>query len=89
MARIRTDVLRDMSASPYADVPSVAAVAGDIAGAVERFVQGETHSFAFSDGGVPEAVVASYDQYDDLRGEETNAQTDADVTELLVHRAMR
>ncbi|GAA1161298.1 hypothetical protein GCM10009630_69520 [Kribbella jejuensis] len=60
-----------MSASPYSDLPSVADVAGDIAGVVERFGRGETHSFAFGDGGVPEAVIASYDQYEDLGGEES------------------
>lgn len=38
---------------------------------VERFARGETHAFAFGDGGVPEAVIASFDQYDDLGGEET------------------
>jgi hypothetical protein len=61
----------DMSVSPYPDLPSVADVADDIAGVVERFTHGETHAFAFGDGGVPEAVIASYDQYDDLRGEDT------------------
>ena len=60
-----------MSVSPYADLPSVADVAGDIAGVIGRFTRGETHAFAFGDGGVPEAVIASYDQYDDLGGEET------------------
>ena len=37
---------------------------------VERFLRGETHAFAFGDGGVPEAVVVSFDQYDELRGAE-------------------
>ncbi|WP_410785437.1 hypothetical protein [Kribbella sp. C-35] len=60
-----------MSASPYSDLPSIADVAADIAGVVGRFTHGETHAFAFGDGGVPEAVIASYDQYDDLGGEET------------------
>jgi hypothetical protein len=60
-----------MSVSPYPDLPSVAAVADDIAGLIERLTHGETHSFAFGDGGVPEAIIASYDQYDDLGGEET------------------
>lgn len=59
-----------MSESPYPDLPSVAAVADDIAGVVERFTHDETHAFAFGDGGVPEAVIASYDQYDDLRGDD-------------------
>ncbi len=59
-----------MSVSPHSDLPSVADVAGDIAGVVERFTHGETHAFAFGDGGVPEAVIASYDQYDELGGEE-------------------
>lgn len=57
--------------SPYSELPSVADVAGDIAGVVERLTHGETHAFAFGDAGVPEAVIASYDQYDDLRGEDT------------------
>ncbi|NUR97111.1 MAG: hypothetical protein HOV67_17870 [Kribbellaceae bacterium] len=38
---------------------------------MERFARGETHAFAFGDGGVPEAVVAGYDQYDDLGGDGT------------------
>ncbi|GAA1550122.1 hypothetical protein [Kribbella lupini] len=59
-----------MSVSPYAELPSVAEIAGDVAGVVERFRRGETHAFAFGDRGVPEAVVASFDQYDELRGEE-------------------
>ncbi|MGZ0151272.1 hypothetical protein ACXJJ3_29740 [Kribbella sp. WER1] len=56
-----------MSTSPYPDLPSVAEVAADITGVIQRM----THAFAFGDGGVPEAVIASYDQYDDLRGEDT------------------
>lgn len=60
-----------MSVSPYSGLPSVADVAGDIAGVVERFRHGATHAFAFGDGGVPEAVLTSYDQYDDLGGEDT------------------
>lgn len=59
-----------MSASPYPDLPSVADVAADIAGVVGRFTHGETHAFAFGDARVPEAVIASYDQYDELGGEE-------------------
>ena len=57
--------------SPYADLPSVADVAGDIDGVIGRFTHGQTHAFAFGDAGVPEAVIASYDQYDDLGGDET------------------
>jgi hypothetical protein len=57
-----------MSESAYPDLLSVADVAGDISGVVERMRHGQSHSFAFGDGGVPEAVIASYDQYDDLRG---------------------
>lgn len=60
-----------MSASPYPDLLSVADVAADIAGVVGRFTHGETHAFAFGDGGVPEAVIASFDQYDELGGEDT------------------
>ncbi len=60
-----------MSVPPYAELPSVAEVADDIAGIAARFAQGETHAFAFGDDALPEAVVASYDQYDDLRGDET------------------
>ena len=60
-----------MSESPDSDLPSVAAVAADIAGVIGRFTHGETHAFAFGDGGVPEAVIASYDQYDDLGGDDT------------------
>lgn len=60
-----------MSASEYSRVPSVDEVAGDIGGVVDRFRRGEIQSFAFGDGGVPEAVVAGYDQYEDLGGEET------------------
>ncbi|WP_157979744.1 hypothetical protein [Kribbella monticola] len=68
-----------MSASSYSRLPSVADVAGDIGGVVERLARGETHSFAFGDGGVPEAVIASYDQYDDLRGEESLGRFEAVV----------
>jgi hypothetical protein len=62
--------MKGMSVSPYPDLPSVADVAEDLAGVVERFTRGETHPFAFGDSGVPEGVIASYDQYDDLRGED-------------------
>ncbi|HET6738045.1 MAG TPA: hypothetical protein VFH76_03900 [Kribbella sp.] len=57
-----------MSQSLYPDLPSAADVAHDIAGVVERLAHGETHAFAFGDDGVPEAVIASYDQYDDGAG---------------------
>ncbi|HEY3512058.1 MULTISPECIES: hypothetical protein [Kribbella] len=60
-----------MSTSPYPDLPSVTDVAGDISGVVQRMTHGDTHAFAFGDDGVPEAVIASYDQYDDLNGDET------------------
>ncbi|MFD7160174.1 AAA family ATPase [Kribbella sp. NPDC059898] len=53
------------------ELRSVAEVAADIAGVVRRMTNGETHAFAFGDGGVPEAVIASYGQYDDLDGDET------------------
>lgn len=75
-----------MSVSPYAELPSVAEVAGDIAAVVERFLQGETHAFAFGDGGVPEAVVASYDQYDDLRGKATLSKPETVVAPDLLAR---
>lgn len=75
-----------MSVSPYAEMPSVADVAGDVAGVVERFAQGETHAFAFGDGGIPEAVVASYDQYDDLRGEDTLGKPETVVASDVLGR---
>ncbi|MGC4940793.1 hypothetical protein [Kribbella sp. DT2] len=76
-----------MSESPYPDLPSVAAVAADIAGVLERFTRGESHAFAFGDGGVPEAVITSYDQYDDLSGEETVGSYETVVApEVLVRQ---
>ena len=36
----------------------------------EGFHDGGTHPFAFGDNGVPEAVITTYEQYSDLRGEE-------------------
>jgi hypothetical protein len=50
-------------------LPAVAEIARDLPDIVDRFASGETHAFAFGDGGVPEAVIASYDQYDDLGGD--------------------
>lgn len=57
--------------APYPDLPSVEDIARDLPAIVDRFARGETHAFAFGDNGVPEAVIASYDQFDDLAGEDT------------------
>ncbi|MBP2350036.1 hypothetical protein JOF29_001119 [Kribbella aluminosa] len=76
-----------MCASSYPDLRSVADVAADIAGVVQRMTHGETHAFAFGDGGVPEAVIASYDQYDDLSGDETFGKyRDVVAPEVLVRQ---
>jgi hypothetical protein len=41
----------------------------DVAGVLARFRRGRTMPFSFGDGGVPEAVLLTYDQFEDLGGE--------------------
>lgn len=41
----------------------------DVAGVLTRFRRGRTMPFSFGDGGVPEAVLLTYDQFEDLGGE--------------------
>ncbi|WP_329002948.1 hypothetical protein OHA18_07035 [Kribbella sp. NBC_00709] len=41
----------------------------DVAGVLTRFRRGRTMAFSFGDGGVPEAVLLTYDQFEDLGGE--------------------
>jgi hypothetical protein len=60
--------------SAFSDPPTVADIAGRIGEVVDRFVSGQTHPFSFGDG-VPEAVIASFDQYDDLGGTRRSAGT--------------
>jgi hypothetical protein len=57
--------------SPFPNLPSVEDVVHDLAAIVDRFARGESHAFAFGDNGVPEAVIASYDQFSDLAGDAT------------------
>ena len=51
-----------------AEVRSVDEVARDLAGVLARFRAGSTFPFSFGDG-VPEAVMLTYDQFEDLGGE--------------------
>ena len=69
-------------------VPSVADIARDAAVVAERFRSGQSHAFAFGDGGVPEAVITSYDQYDDLGGEEKLGRYSAVLTPHDVGRQL-
>jgi hypothetical protein len=41
----------------------------DVAGVLARFRRGRTMAFSFGDGGVPEAVLLTYDEFEDLGGE--------------------
>jgi PHD/YefM family antitoxin component YafN of YafNO toxin-antitoxin module len=41
----------------------------DVAGVLTRFRRGRTMAFGFGDRGVPEAVLLTYDQFEDLGGE--------------------
>jgi hypothetical protein len=50
------------------EVPSVAEVAADVVGVLERFRSGRTFPFSFGDG-KPEAVMLTYDQFKDLDGD--------------------
>jgi hypothetical protein len=47
---------------------SVAQMAGELVGVLERFRGGRTRAFSFGDGG-PEAVMLTYDEFEDLGGE--------------------
>lgn len=51
------------------EVPSVAEVAGDLPAVLRRFRSGTTFPFSFGDGR-PEAVVLTYDEFEDLDGEQ-------------------
>jgi hypothetical protein len=48
--------------------PSVDEVRADLAGVLARFRGGRTWAFSFGDGG-PEAVMLTYDEFEDLGGE--------------------
>jgi hypothetical protein len=50
-------------------VRSVGDVRRDVVGVLARFQRGRTMAFSFGDGGVPEAVLLTYDQFEDLGGE--------------------
>lgn len=50
--------------------PSVDEVRADLAGVLARFRSGQTRAFSFGNG-VPEAVVLTYDEFEDLDGAET------------------
>jgi hypothetical protein len=47
---------------------SVEVIRGDLAGVLGRFRGGRTWAFSFGDGG-PEAVMLTYDEFEDLGGE--------------------
>ena len=47
---------------------SVEGIRGDLAGVLGRFREGRTRAFSFGDGG-PEAVMLTYDEFEDLGGE--------------------
>ena len=50
------------------DLPSVADVRADLSAILTRFRAGQTRAFSFG-AGVPEAVVLTYDEFEDLGGE--------------------
>jgi hypothetical protein len=50
------------------DVPSVAEIAADLPGVLRRFREENSFAFSFGDGR-PEAVLLTYDQFEDLAGE--------------------
>ena len=50
------------------DLPSVADVRADLPAILTRFRTGRTRAFSFG-AGVPEAVVLTYDEFEDLGGE--------------------
>ncbi|MFC6162787.1 hypothetical protein [Kribbella jiaozuonensis] len=50
-------------------IRSVDDVRRDVVGVLARFRRGRTMPFSFGDGGVPEAVLLTYDQFEDLGGE--------------------
>ncbi|WP_329475366.1 hypothetical protein OG555_27105 [Kribbella sp. NBC_01484] len=50
------------------DLPSVAGVRADLPAILTRFRAGRTRAFSFG-AGVPEAVVLTYDEFEDLGGE--------------------
>ena len=50
------------------DLPSVADVRADLSAILTRFRAGQTRAFSFGVG-VPEAVVLTYDEFEDLGGE--------------------
>lgn len=49
-------------------LPSVDDIRTDLAGVLERFRAGRTRAFSFG-AGVPEAVILTYDEFEDLGGE--------------------
>lgn len=50
------------------DLPSVNDIRADLTGVLERFRAGRTRAFSFG-AGVPEAVILTYDEFEDLGGE--------------------
>jgi hypothetical protein len=54
---------------------------------VDGFKNGRTHAFSFGDG-VPEAVIVSHDQYDDLGGEEKLGRYPSVLTPETVGRQL-
>jgi PHD/YefM family antitoxin component YafN of YafNO toxin-antitoxin module len=65
---------------------SVAAFRADLPAVLDRFRAGQTRAFSFGDG-VPEAVVLTYDEFEDLGGEAKFAVADEVLTaEVLAER---
>ena len=65
---------------------SVDGVRGDLAGVLGRFRAGQTRAFSFGDA-VPEAVMLTYDEFEDLGGEHKFSVADEVLTpDELVER---
>ncbi|MFD7160207.1 hypothetical protein ACFV9C_36850 [Kribbella sp. NPDC059898] len=65
-------------------VRSLDDVRRDVAGVLNRFRRGRTKAFSIGDGGVPEAVLLTYDEFEDLGGETKFARRAGVVTAVTV-----
>jgi hypothetical protein len=66
---------------------SVEGIQGDLAGVLGRFREGRTRAFSFGDG-VPEAVMLTYDEFEDLGGEGKFAVADEVVEPAVLARQL-
>jgi PHD/YefM family antitoxin component YafN of YafNO toxin-antitoxin module len=66
---------------------SVEEIRADLAGVLARFRAGRTRAFSFGDG-VPEAVLLTYDEFEDLGGEGKFAVADEVVEPALLARQL-